>query len=199
VEGRVNETRRKRVFLIRHGETEWSRSGQHTGRTDLELTEHGRDLARQLGPILESERFSLVLTSPLRRASDTCRLAGLGERAVSDPDLEEWDYGDYEGLTRSEIEDRNPSWVVFRDGCPGGEGPEEIRRRVDRVIDRIRTAPGDVAAFGHGHILRVLGVRWIGLPVAAGRHVALATASIGVLGFNHGMPVIERWNWLPEL
>jgi len=195
----VNEERTQRVFIIRHGETEWSLNGRHTGHTDIGLTEHGRELASRLGKFLEPGHFSLVLTSPLTRASETCRLAGLGERAVADPDLEEWDYGDYEGLTRSEIEDRDPGWVVFRDGCPGGESPEDVRERVDRVIARIRAAQGDVCAFAHGHLLRVLGVRWIDLPVTAGRNVAAATASVGMLSFHHGMPVIQRWNWRPEL
>jgi probable phosphoglycerate mutase len=195
----VNEKRTPRVFIIRHGETDWSLNGRHTGRTDIGLTEHGRELASRLGKFLEPEHFSLVLTSPLTRAGETCRLAGFGERAVADPDLEEWDYGDYEGLTRSEIEDRNPGWVVFRDGCPGGERPEDVRERVDRVIARIRAAQGDVCAFTHGHLLRVLGVRWIDLPVTAGRNVAATTASVGVLTFHYGMPVIQRWNWRPEL
>jgi probable phosphoglycerate mutase len=195
----VTEEQTQRVFIIRHGETEWTRNGQHTGRTDIELTEKGREVALRLGQVLERERFSLVLTSPLARATETCRLAGLGEDAVADADLAEWDYGDYEGLTRSEIEARNPGWVVFRDGCPGGESPEEVQGRVDRVIARIRAAQGDVCAFAHGHLLRVLGVRWIDLPVTAGRHVAAATASVGVLAFHHGTPVIQRWNWRPNL
>ena len=184
----------KDVWLIRHGETEWSRSGQHTGRTDLPLTEAGREAARALAPVIARESFALVLTSPLRRARVTCELAGLGDRAHVDPDLVEWNYGEYEGLTAAEIHERAPGWLLFTDGAPGGERPEEVGRRVDRVIARIRAAPGDVAVFGHGHLLRVLAVRWLGWPVAAGRHFLLDTGTVNVLSAYRQAPALKRWN-----
>src|SRR5687767_6226973 len=147
------------VWLIRHGETEWSRSGQHTGLTDLPLTETGRRAARALAPTLAAESFALVLTSPLTRARETCELAGLGGRAEVDRDLLEWNYGEYEGLTTAQIRDRRPAWLLFTDGAPGGERPDDVGRRVDRLIARARTAPGNVAMFAHGHVLRVLTAR----------------------------------------
>ena len=182
------------VWLIRHGETAWSRSGQHTGSTDLALTETGRRAASALAPTLAGESFALVLTSPLKRARETCALAGLAARAQVDADLLEWNYGEYEGLTAAEIRDRRPAWLVFTDGAPGGERPDDVGRRVDRVIARARSAPGNVAMFAHGHVLRVLVARWLGWPVAAGRHFLLDTGTVNVLSAYRDAPAIKRWN-----
>jgi len=182
------------IYLARHGETAWSKSGQHTGTTDIPLTEHGREVARQLRPLLAGETFALVSSSPLRRARETCMLAGLGDRAVVDPDLVEWNYGEYEGLTPAQIFARRPGWMIFRDGCPGGESPAEIGARVDRVIARIREVEGNVALFAHGHVFRVLAARWIDLPVEAGRHFLLDTATLNVLGYYRDSPAVRIWN-----
>jgi broad specificity phosphatase PhoE len=165
------------VFAIRHGETAWSLSGQHTGTTDIPLTENGRRLAERLRPVLAEERFALVLCSPMQRARETCELAGLGASAVIDVDLSEWNYGEYEGLTSAQIHEARPGWLVFRDGCPGGETPEQVGIRTDRVIARARAASGDVAMFAHGHVLRALAGRWIGLPASAGQHFLLDTGT----------------------
>lgn len=182
------------VWLIRHGETEWSRTGQHTGLTDLPLTVTGRRVAKGLAPILAAETFALVLTSPLRRARETCELTGLGDRAELEPDLVEWNYGEYEGLTTAAIHERRPGWLLFTDGAPGGERPEDVGRRVDRVITRARATPGNVAMFGHGHLLRALAARWLGWPVAAGRHFLLDTGTVSVLSAYREAPAIRRWN-----
>jgi broad specificity phosphatase PhoE len=182
------------VYVIRHGETEWSLSGQHTGVTDIPLTENGRTVARRLRPVLAEPAFQLVLTSPLRRARETCELAGLGSRAVLEPDLREWNYGDYEGLTRKQIHAKAPDWMIFRDGCPGGETPAQVGARADRVIARVRAAPGDVALFAHGHVFRVLVARWIGLPPGAGQHFLLDTATLNVLGYYRDSPAVKIWN-----
>jgi broad specificity phosphatase PhoE len=184
----------QRVFLIRHGETEWSLSGQHTGMTDIPLTENGRAMPRLLAPILAKVTFARIFTSPLQRARETCALAGLGERAEIDDGLVEWNYGDYEGLTPKEIDAKAPGWMLFTDGCPGGEGPEDVRRRVDTVIERVRAVEGHVALFAHGHVFRVFAARWIGLPVAAGRHFLLDTATVSVLSYYRGVSAIKRWN-----
>jgi probable phosphoglycerate mutase len=184
----------RRAVLIRHGETEWSISGQHTGSTDIPLTESGREVARRLAPLLARTTFSLVLTSPLRRARETCELAGLARTADVDPDLTEWNYGDYEGLTPKEIQATAPGWMIFRDGCPGGESPEQVGARVDRIIARIRTVEGDVALFAHGHVFRVFAARWLGLPALAGSHFLLDTATVSVLSHYRGIPAIRRWN-----
>jgi probable phosphoglycerate mutase len=184
----------QRVFLIRHGETEWSRSGQHTGITDIPLTENGRTVARLLAPILAKVAFARIFTSPLQRARETCALTGLGERAEIDHDLVEWNYGDYEGLTPKEIDIKAPGWMLFRDGCPGGESPEDVGRRVDSVIERVRVVERDVALFAHGHVFRVFAARWIGLPAAAGCHFLLDTATVSVLSYYRGVPAIKRWN-----
>jgi broad specificity phosphatase PhoE len=184
----------QQIYLIRHGETEWSLNGRHTGVSDIPLTENGRQVARQWQPFAVVRTFALVLTSPLGRARETCRLAGLGQRAEIDPDLKEWDYGAYEGLTPQQIRARQPEWMIFRDGCPGGESPEQIGARVDRVIARMRRAAGDVAAFAHGHVLRVLGARWLGLEPSGGSHFLLDTATVCVLSSYHGVPAIRRWN-----
>jgi broad specificity phosphatase PhoE len=180
--------------VVRHGETEWSLSGRHTGRTDLPLTEHGREQARGLAPRLSAWRFSLVLCSPLRRARETCELAGLGDVAEVCEDLREWDYGDYEGLTSPEIHERNPDWVLWRDGCPGGETPQQVGERADRVLERLRAAGGDAAAFAHGHILRVLTARWLAMEPAAGARFALQAGAVSVLGYEHDTEVLSRWN-----
>ena len=182
------------VWLIRHGETEWSRLGRHTGLTDLPLTGAGRQAARSLAPVLARESFALVLTSPLQRARETCELAGLGNRARVDRDLVEWNYGEYEGLTSAEVRGRSPGWLLFTDGAPGGERPEDVSRRVDRVISQARVAPGDVAIFAHGHLLRSLAARWLGWPIAAGQHFLLDTGTVNVLSVYREAPAIRRWN-----
>jgi broad specificity phosphatase PhoE len=169
------------IFAIRHGETAWSLSGQHTGTTDIPLPDNSQRLAERLRPVLAKETFALVLTSPMQRAPETCDLAGLGDRAVIDHNLMEWDYGKYEGLTPKQINEIAPGWLIFRDGCPGGEAPKQVGDRVDQVIARVRAA-GDCALFAHGHVLRVLGVRWLGLPAGAGQHFALSTGTVSVLG-----------------
>jgi broad specificity phosphatase PhoE len=182
------------VWLVRHGETEWSRSGKHTGRSNIPLSDVGRDQARAVGSTLQGHEFALVLSSPMSRALDTADLAGFGDRARVDPDLCEWNYGEYEGITTPEIRRSVPGWTVWSHPIPGGETPEEIGNRVDRVIDRMRGAEGDVLVFAHGHILRVVAARWMGLPPRDGRRLALHTATISVLGWEHENAVIERWN-----
>ena len=179
---------------MRHGETEWSLDGRHTGVTDIPLTENGRRAARRLRPILNSESFALVLTSPLQRARETCELAGLGKVAKVDPDLMEWNYGEYEGLTTKKIRLTRPGWSVFRDGCPGGETPEQVAARADRVIAKIRRTEGNVALFAHGHILRVLAARWIDLSATHGEHFLLDTATLNVLGYYQESPAFKIWN-----
>jgi broad specificity phosphatase PhoE len=186
--------RKQQVYLVRHGETEWSLNGRHTGVTDLPLTEHGRQVARKLVPVLAKESFALVLTSPLGRARETSELAGLGGRAVVDPDLREWNYGEYEGLTPQQIAEKRPGWLIFRDGCPGGETPEQIGARVDRLIARVHGVDGDVALFAHGHVFRVLGARWIGLPPGDGQHLLLETATVSVLSYYRDAPALKMWN-----
>jgi broad specificity phosphatase PhoE len=184
----------QQVYLIRHGETEWSLSGQHTGSTDIPLTENGRKVARLLAPVLAKETFALVLTSPLERAWQTCELAGLGDRAEIERDLMEWNYGEYEGLTPKQIHAQAPEWMLFRDGSPGGESPAQIGARVDRVIARVRAVQGYVALFAHGHIFRVFAARWLGLPVTAGCHFLLDTATLNILSYYRGIPAVKRWN-----
>lgn len=182
------------VFCVRHGETEWSLSGQHTGLTDIPLTEKGRELAKRLRPALARQHFALVLVSPLQRARDTCALAGLAENAQVDPDLAEWNYGIYEGMTPAQIHDQNPGWMVFRDGSPEGETPAEVGARVDRVIARVLAAGGDVALFAHGHVLRTLVARWIDLPPAAGQRFRLDTGTLCILGFYRDVRAVSVWN-----
>jgi broad specificity phosphatase PhoE len=182
------------VFAIRHGETAWSLSGQHTGTTDIPLTDNGQRLAERMRPVLEKERFALVLVSPMQRARQTCELAGLGGWAEIDRNLLEWNYGDYEGLTPKQIAETAPGWMIFRDGCPGGETPEQVGMRVNRVIARTRGIQGDVALFAHGHVLRVLAARWIGLTVQAGQHFLLDTGTLCVLGSYRDVPAIRVWN-----
>jgi len=185
------------VVLVRHGETEWSRDGKHTGRTDVRLTERGREQAEALGAALEARRFDLVLTSPLQRASETCRLAGYGEVAQPRDELREWDYGAYEGRRTIEIREERPGWTLWRDGVPGGETGAQVGARVDSVIAELRSLAGDAAVFAHGHVLRVLAVRWLGLEPAAGRLLALDTATISVLGYERETAVIRVWNESP--
>ncbi len=185
------------IYLIRHGETEWSRSGRHTGSTDIPLTEQGAQMASALAPLLAGVRFASVLVSPRQRAQDTCRLAGLGRDARIEPDLAEWDYGDYEGLRSTEIQAARPDWDIWRDGCPGGESPAAVSARADRLVARLRALPGDVAVFSHGHFGRVLTARWLQRPVDLGQHLILDPATLCVLDLDArhaNVPVILRWN-----
>lgn len=185
------------LYLIRHGQTEWSLSGQHTGQTDLPLTAEGEIQASQLAPILSKVEFSAVFTSPLQRARRTCELAGLARRSQVEPDLVEWNYGDYEGLTSEEILNDNPGWSLFSDGTPNGEKPEEVSDRADRLIERLGALAGNVALFSHGHFFSALASRWIGLPVLAAEHLELSTSSISMIGFSAHHPeirVISGWN-----
>jgi probable phosphoglycerate mutase len=183
------------LWLIRHGETEWSLSGAHTGRTDIPLTPNGEAQARALAPKLAGHPFALVLTSPLQRARRTCELAGLGAAAQLEPNLEEWDYGEYEGRTSDEIHRERPTWSVFEDGFPGGETIDQVATRAEEVIRRALQADGDAALFSHGHILRILTARWLGLGPVDGRLFALGTASISKLGYEHTTKVISEWNF----
>jgi len=185
----------QQVWLVRHGETEWSRDGRHTGRTDLPLTSAGEERAHALGDLLSRHAFALVLSSPLQRARRTAELASLTP-ALSD-DLREWDYGDYEGRTTADIRADRPDWSLWADGCPNGETAHDVADRADRVIATLRAAEGDVAVFAHGHLLRVLGARWIGLSPAEGRLLALSTAGICVLGYERETAVLEQWNYAP--
>ena len=184
------------VYLARHGETAWTLSGQHTGRTDLPLTERGELQARALGERLRGSVFAKVLTSPSQRAVRTCALAGFGADAEIDPDLAEWDYGDYEGRRTAEILTERPDWRLFRDGAPGGEMPEQIGARADRVIAKIRAVDDNVLLVSSAHISRVLTARWLGLPPAGGRYFWLSTASLSTLGYEHDLtePIIRLWN-----
>jgi probable phosphoglycerate mutase len=183
-----------RVFLVRHGATEWSTSGQHTGRTDIPLTEEGRGQAERLRVRLARERFALVLMSPLRRARETVELAGFGAVADVDPDLVEWDYGDYDGRTAAEIRQERPGWTPWHGGFPGGETLEQVAARAARVVARARTIEGDVALFAHGHILRVIAACWLEQPPVEAARYYLATASVSVLGWERETSVIDRWN-----
>ncbi|HEY7191337.1 MAG TPA: histidine phosphatase family protein [Vicinamibacterales bacterium] len=194
LQSRAHHTSMPRLYLIRHGETAWTLTGQHTGLTDIPLTEHGRETAKRLVPVLTRLRFDLVLTSPLQRARETCELAGLGERTQVDTDLVEWDYGDYEGLTSKQILALSPGWFLFRDGCPGGERPADVGARVDRVIARARSLQGHVALFAHGHLFKVLAARWLGLSVASGSQFILDTATLSILSYYRGVPALKRWN-----
>ncbi len=182
------------IVLVRHGETEWSRDGRHTGLTDVALTARGRRQAEAVGSVLRERRFARVLTSPLTRAVETCRLAGLGDVAERWPELAEWDYGGYEGLTTAEIRATRPGWILWRDGVPDGETIAQIEARADVVIARLRSVAGTVAVFGHGHFLRVLAARWLGLAPADGRLFALDPGAISSLGYEHGTAAIRLWN-----
>ena len=184
----------RETVLVRHAETEWSRDGRHTGLTDLPLTERGRAVARELAPRLASWRFALVLVSPARRARETCELCGLGDDALVCDELHEWDYGEYEGLTTAQIHQQRPGWSLWRDGCPGGESAELVGARADRVIERLRDGAGDAALFSHGHMLRVLGARWIELTPQHGARLKLATGAVSVLGHEHGQQALAGWS-----
>jgi broad specificity phosphatase PhoE len=183
-----------RLWVVRHGETEWSKAGKHTSRTDVPLTELGRAQAQSVAGKLVGHDFSVVLSSPKVRAFETARLAGFGDRAETTEDLLEWDYGDDEGRTTADIREDRPGWTLWTDGPLGGETAARVSARVDRVIARVREAEGDVLVFAHGHVLRVLAARWIDLPASAGRHFELATATVSVLGWERETPTIERWN-----
>jgi broad specificity phosphatase PhoE len=184
------------IYLARHGETEWTVTGQHTGRTDLPLTERGECNARKLGERLRDMTFAKVFTSPLRRAMRTCELAGFGSVAEIDPDLFEWDYGEYEGRRTVDILRERPDWQLFRDGCPGGEVPEQVATRADRVVQRVRKVAGNVLLFSSGHFLWVLTARWIGTEPIFGKSLMLSTASLSALGYENSVdqPVIQLWN-----
>jgi len=191
-----------RIYLVRHGQTAWSLSGQHTGRTDIPLTAQGEDEARHLHPWLGRIVFDLVLCSPLQRARRTCELSGLANQAETEPDLAEWNYGGYEGRCSQDIRKEQPGWNAFRDGCPSGEMPDHIAARADRLIARLRALEGNVALFSHGQFAMALAARWIGLPVLDGQHFWLGTAALGILSYNPAheeTPVIALWNVSPSL
>lgn len=189
------------VYLARHGETAWTLSGQHTGSTDLPLTDQGERNARQLGQELRGREFARIFTSPLQRAARTCELAGFGAQSEVDRDLVEWNYGEYEGLRTVEIHTKRPGWQIFRDGCPGGESPAEVGARADRVVERVRAVQRDVLIFSSGHFLRVLSARWLGLEPQAGKYFLLSTASLSALSYEHDLsqPAIQLWNDLHRL
>jgi broad specificity phosphatase PhoE len=182
------------VVLVRHGETEWSRDLRHTGRTDVPLTDAGRREARQLRGALANRNFARVLTSPLQRAVETCRLAGLEDAAETTDVLLEWDYGEYEGITTKQVRARRPGWFLWRDGCPGGETAADVGARVDPLVDGLAALDGDVALFSHGHVLRVLTARWLALSPESGALFALGTGTLSILGFEREVRVIRRWN-----
>jgi probable phosphoglycerate mutase len=182
------------VVTVRHAQTEWSREGRHTGRTDVSLNADGRALARDLGAHLRDRAFARVLSSPAQRARETCELSGLGASMQARDELWEWDYGRYEGLTMAQIQALRPGWSLWRDGCPQGENAVDVGARVDRVIAGVRAARGNVAIFSHGHVLRVLAARWTGLRPEDGARLALSTGSISVLGYERETPVVLEWN-----
>ncbi len=182
------------LVLLRHGETEWTISGRHTGRSDIELTEAGREEARAAGRRLEGMKFDRVVTSPMHRAVETCRLAGFGDGATTDDALMEWDYGEYEGITTAEIQETVPDWSLFVQGCPGGESAADVGARVDPLVDAAREGEGNWLFAAHGHVLRVVGARWVGLPPEDGVMLNLGTAAVCFLGFEHDRPVITHWN-----
>jgi broad specificity phosphatase PhoE len=184
----------KEIVLVRHGETEWSRTRRHTGLTDVPLTDQGRRQAEIVGRALQGRRFELVLTSPLQRAADTCRLAGFGEEAQARDDLREWDYGDYEGRTTAEIREQVPGWTLFANGVPNGETAAEVGNRADRILAEVAAVSGDVLLFAHGHVLRILAARWLGLEPSAGRLFALDPATLSTLGHEREQPVLRSWN-----
>ena len=190
----THERKSLQLWLVRHGETEWSLSGQHTGRTDLPLTPVGEQQARDIGKLLRGQRFGAVLTSPLLRARETCRLAGYGDNAVVDPHLQEWDYGEYEGRATAEIHEQRPGWCLWSDGVPGGESIQQVATRGQAVIDRVAASSGDALLFAHGHILRIVACSWLGLPTQDGRLFALATAALTTLGYEHETRVITCLN-----
>jgi probable phosphoglycerate mutase len=186
----VNST----IYLIRHGETEWAKNGRHTGRTDIALTDTGREHAGFLLPIFDEVKFTRILSSPLQRALETAKLAGLTSRVESDKELLEWDYGDYEGMTTQQIRDRVPGWSIWTHPCPNGETIDQISQRAGRVVATLRSSPGNVAIFSHGHFLRVLVSRWIGLSADHGSRFLLGTSTLSILGYENELPVIKTWN-----
>jgi broad specificity phosphatase PhoE len=186
----VNST----IYLIRHGETEWAKSGQHTGLTDIPLTDKGREQAGFLLPIFDDLKFARILSSPLQRALETAKLAGFSSKLAVNKELLEWDYGDYEGLTAKQIRDRVPGWSVWTHPCPNGETIDQISQRADRVVAELRSIEGNVAIFSHGHFLRVLVCRWLGLSTDNGRHFLLGTSTLSILGYENELPVIKTWN-----
>jgi broad specificity phosphatase PhoE len=196
----ANSSDERHVWLVRHGETEWARLGRHTGRTDIPLTKRGRDQARALGRRLDGHVFGLVLTSPLSRAAETAELAGVGAAATTDPDLLEWDYGAHEGRTTAEIRGDYPDWTIWTGPWPGGETVEQVGQRADRVIARLEVpGQGDALVFAHGHLLRVLAARWIGLGPESGGRFELATATVSILGWERETRTIELWNGAAHL
>jgi broad specificity phosphatase PhoE len=182
------------VYLVRHGETEWSLSGQHTGSTDIPLTDNGKEVAREVGEKLKGVDFAAVWSSPMSRAIDTARLAGFEHHVRLDDNLKEWDYGDYEGKTTAEIRETRPDWFLWRDGCPGGESPAQVGKRADGLVEEVRAVQGDVLLFAHGHILRVITSRWLGYPPGDGMHFSLGTATLSILGWEREAASIWRWN-----
>lgn len=182
------------IILCRHGETEWTLSGQHTSFTDISLTEEGKAQAHHLGQRLKKIQFESIYTSPLLRASETCSLAGFSKRMVQEPDAVEWNYGGYEGMTSEEIEKKHPGWNIFLNGAPGGESPSEAAARADRLLSKLLSHKGNIALFSHGHFLRLLAIRWIGLDPSKGRLFALSVASLSILGFEKRQRVIKLWN-----
>jgi probable phosphoglycerate mutase len=189
----------RRIWLVRHGETEWSKSGQHTGRTDIALTPRGEQQAKALGRLLAGRKFDLVLTSPMGRAQATARLAGIGDSARVTEDLHEWNYGIYEGITTRSVREKQPDWTIWTTPIPEGETVEQVGERARRLIDQVERVAGDVALVAHGHILRILGAVWVGLPPIHGRNLALHTATLSVLGYERETRVIEVWNQAPPL
>lgn len=190
----MTDAPRPRLWVVRHGETEWADSGQHTSHTDVPLTDAGRQQAAALGEVLNRHPFAAVLSSPLSRALDTCRLAGFGDRVELTDDLREWDYGEDEGRTTAEIQVDRPGWTIWTAGPRGGETIDEVAARADRIVARARAAGGDVLCFAHGHVLRIVAARWLGLAAPDGSLLALDPATISILGWEHASPVIERWN-----
>lgn len=192
------DPRKFEAVLMRHGQTEWSVAGKHTGNTDLPLTPEGEAEAIAMAPHIGGHDYELVLTSPLIRAHSTCKLVGLGEKAQLRDDLREWDYGQYEGLTSLQIRDGRPDWTLWRDGCPDGESPDEVAERCDRIVAELvefaSDSAGDAIVFAHGHILRSLAARWCGLPIETGAHMMLATAAASSLSYEHSTPAIKFWN-----
>ena len=184
----------RHFYLIRHGETEWARDGRHTGRTDIPLTETGREQAGFLRPIFEDVAFEAILSSPLQRAQETAKLAEPSHRVELVDDLHEWDYGDYEGITTAQIRQKVPDWTIWSHGCPSGECAADVGKRADRIVARLHQSTGHVAVFSHGHFLRVLVARWIDQPPECGRHFLLGTSTLSILGFEHEYPAIKTWN-----
>lgn len=184
----------RKIYLIRHGETSWTLSGQHTGKTDLPLTPKGEQDALLLGKRLKGHTFEKILTSPLKRAEDTCELAGLAKHVYRDPDLVEWNYGDYEGLTTQEIHKRSPNWTIFERGAPNGESLSDVSARANKILAKIHSIHGDIALFSHGHFLRILAARWLNLPAQEGKHLLLSACSLSILSYERQTPVLALWN-----